>query len=362
MNNFSGGEFTTRANLNRIIKYRGGLGVKKNRILILLTSLVLVLALSLTGIAAAKPFRVAMVTDIGGLSDKSFNDAAYDGMKKLQKDQGAEIKVVESSKMEDYVPNLKSLADQKYDMIWAIGFLMADSVKEVAKMYPNQKFGIIDSEVNVPNVVSVTFKEQEGSFLVGVIAGIDSKKHKVGFVGGMEFPLIQKFEAGYKAGVKAVAPSTQVFTAYAGSFGDPAKGKELAMAQFTAYGADVVYQAAGATGLGVIAAAKAKGDGYWAIGVDKDQHAEGLVSNKDHVLACMVKRVDTGVYKATKAAIDGTFSGGKTIEYGLDDDGVGVCDNAKRTASKQALAKMEEFKKKIISGAIKVPVNPKDVK
>lgn len=170
MNNFSGGEFTTRANLNRIIKYRGGLGVKKNRILILLTSLVLVLALSLTGIAAAKPFRVAMVTDIGGLSDKSFNDAAYDGMKKLQKDQGAEIKVVESSKMEDYVPNLKSLADQKYDMIWAIGFLMADSVKEVAKMYPNQKFGIIDSEVNVPNVVSVTFKEQEGSFLVGVIA------------------------------------------------------------------------------------------------------------------------------------------------------------------------------------------------
>lgn len=335
--------------------------MKKNRFLIFGTILILVLSLSLTGFAA-QPFKVAMVTDIGGLGDKSFNDAAYDGLKKLNKDVSAEIKVVESSKMEDYVPNLKSLADQKYDMIWAIGFLMADAVNEVAKMYPEQKFGIIDSVVAQPNVVSVTFKEQEGSFLVGVIAGTDSKKQKVGFVGGMEFPLIQKFEAGFIAGVKAVSPKAKIFTAYAGNFNDAGKGKELALAQFTAFGADIVYHAAGATGLGVIAAAKEKGKGYWAIGVDKCQHAEGIVNKKDYVLACMIKRVDTGVYKATKDAIDGNFKGGKVIEYGLTDNGVGVCDNAKRTASKKALAKVEQFKKKIIDGTLVVPTDPKAVK
>jgi basic membrane protein A len=335
--------------------------VKKNRFLIFGTILILVLSLSLTGFAA-QPFKVAMVTDIGGLGDKSFNDAAYDGLKKLNKDFGAEIKVVESSKMEDYIPNLKSLADQKYDMIWAIGFLMKDALTEVAKMYPNQKFGIIDEEVELPNVVSVKFKEQEGSFLVGVIAGTDTKKQKVGFVGGMEFPLIQKFEAGFKAGVKAVSPKTQIFTAYAGNFNDAAKGKELALAQFTAFGADIVYHAAGATGLGVIAAAKEKGEGYWAIGVDKCQHEDGQVNGKDFVLACMVKRVDVGVYTATKDAINGKFKGGKTIEYGLAESGVGVCDNAKRTASKNALAKVEQYKKQIINKKFVVPTNPKAVK
>ena len=335
--------------------------MKKNRILIFGAILILVLSLSMAGFAAEK-FRVAMVTDIGGLGDKSFNDAAYDGLKKLNKDLGADIKVVESSKMEDYVPNLKSLADQKFDMIWAIGFLMKDALTEVAKMYPNQKFGIIDEEVALPNVVSVKFKEQEGSFLVGVIAGTDTRKQKVGFVGGMEFPLIQKFEAGFKAGVKAVSPKAQIFTAYAGSFNDSAKGKELALAQFTAYGADIVYHAAGATGLGVIAAAKEKGKGFWAIGVDKCQHSEGVFNKEDYVLACMVKRVDVGVYKASKDAMSGKFQGGKTIEYGLAEDGVGVCANAKRTASKNALAKVEQYKKQIISGKLVVPTDPKAVK
>lgn len=335
--------------------------MNQNRIFPILASLLLILTLSLTGLTAAKPFKVAMVTDIGGLGDKSFNDAAYDGLKMLQKEFGAEIKVVESSKMEDYVPNLKSLADQKYDVIWAIGFLMADALTEVAKAYPNQKFGIVDSEVQSPNVHSVVFKEQEGSFLVGVIAGIDSKSHKVGFVGGMEFPLIKKFEAGYLAGVKAADPKARTYSAYAGAFDNPNKGKELAAAQFT-YGADIIFHAAGSTGLGVIAAAKDRGKGYWAIGVDKCQHAEGLVNGRDQVLACMVKRVDVGVYKATAKAINGKFDGGGVTEMGLADEGVGVCANAKRTASAKALSKAEEFKKLIIAGKVKVPVDPKEIK
>jgi basic membrane protein A and related proteins len=336
--------------------------LKKMKILFkIFMVLALLIALAVPSLAASTPYRVAMVTDIGGLGDKSFNDAAYDGLKLLQKNLGADIKVVESKKMEDYVPNLKSLADQKYDMIWAIGFLMADATKEVAAMYPNQKFGIIDSEVKSPNVVSVSFKEQEGSFLVGVIAATDSKKAKVGFIGGMEFPLIKKFEAGFKAGVLAVNHKATVYSAYTGAFDNPDKGKELASAQF-AYGADIVYHASGACGLGVIAAAKEKGDGYWAMGVDKCQHAEGVVNGKDHVLACMVKRVDVGVFTATNSAYKGHFGGGSVLELGLKEDGVGVCDNAKRTASAKALAAVEKFKKEIIAGKLVVPIDPKAVK
>lgn len=340
--------------------------MKRNKIVLSCALLLLVVALCLPAFAANTPYRVAMVTDIGGLGDKSFNDAAYDGLKMLQSKFGAEIKVVESKKMEDYVPNLKSLADQKFDMIWAIGFLMADATKEVAKMYPDQKFGIVDdASFSLPNVVNVTFKEQEGSFLVGLIAAKDSKKNKVGFVGGMEFPLIQKFEAGYKAGVKAANPKAKIYTAYVGAFDNPAKGKELAQAQF-AYGADIVYHAAGASGLGVIDAAKERGKGFWAIGVDKCQHESGVYKsgNKElnSVLACMVKRVDIGVFKATSDAMNGKFAGGKQIELGLAEDGVGVCPAAAKTASKAAMALVEKYKKLIISGKIVVPTDPKAVK
>jgi basic membrane protein A len=305
---------------------------------------------------AAKPLRIAMVTDIGGLGDKSFNDSAYEGLKLCEKKLGAKIMVVESKKMEDYVPNLKSLADQKYDMIWAIGFLMNDALKEVSKQYPDVKFGIIDSVVDNPNVLSTTFKEEEGSFLVGLVAGKDTKKNIVGFVGGMEFPLIKKFEAGFKAGAKAANPKVQVRSAYAGSFGDPAKGKELANAQF-ASGADIVYHAAGATGLGVIEAAKERGKGYWAIGVDQDQHHLAPANLK----ACMVKRVDIGVFNGVKALVDGKFKGG-VVALGLKENGVSVCANTKKTASKAALKLIDKYTKLIIANKYEVPTDPAKVK
>lgn len=331
------------------------------RFLPLILIAVLVLSLSMVG-NAAQPYRVAMVTDVGGLGDKSFNDAAYLGLQNLKKDLGCDIKVVESKKMEDYVPNLKSLADQKYDIIWAIGFLMADSVKEVAKMYPDQKFGIIDETVEMPNVQSVKFKEQEGSFLVGVIAGTDTKKKKVGFIGGMEFPLIQKFEAGYKAGVKAVNPKIDVRSAYTGAFDNPAKGKELALGQF-AFGCDIIYHASGACGIGVIDAAKEKGKGFWAIGVDQDQAPIGVrADGSNAVISSMIKRVDVGVYKASKEAMDGKFQGGKTTELGLAENGVGVSESSKKTASAKALKAVEKYKKLIISGKLVVPTDPKTVK
>jgi len=254
--------------------------------------------------------------------------------------------------MEDYVPNLTSLVNQGFDMVWAVGFLMSEALTQVAAEFPNSHFGIIDAEVSAPNVVSVLFKEEEGSFLVGLVAGAETEKNRVGFVGGMEFPLIKKFEAGYKAGVKAANPKATVRSAYSGSFDDPAKGKELAIAQFM-LGADIVYHAAGATGLGVIEAAQSRGADRYAIGVDMCQHHLA----PDNVITCMIKRVDLGVFEGTKALIEGNFVG-RTLILGLKENGVGICDISKQSLSASTLALVEEYSSKIISGALVVPTDP----
>ncbi|MGE5527664.1 MAG: BMP family lipoprotein [Patescibacteria group bacterium] len=310
--------------------------------------LALSIMVTLSGIGADK-LRFAMVTDIGGLGDQSFNDSAYDGLKMLQKEYGAEIQVLESKKAEDYVPNLKSLAEQGFDMIWAIGFLMQDALTKVAGDYPNVKFGIIDAVVDKPNVTSVCFKEEEGSFLVGVIAGKTTKTKIIGFVGGMQFPLIEKFQAGFEAGVKAVNAKAMVLVNYVGSFADPTKGKETALTQF-GLGADIVYHAAGDTGTGVIEAAKEKKK--WAIGVDKDQHHLA----PKNVLACMIKRVDVGVFSGTKAVREG--KGGGVMTLGLKEDGVGVCKSAAKTVKTAVLKLVEKYKKDIIDGKLAVPTVP----
>lgn len=286
--------------------------MKRIAVLLLVCSLVLGLA----GAALAAPkYKIAMVTDIGGLGDQSFNDAAYRGLQRAEKDLGVQIKVVESKKMDDYETNLSNLAEQGYDEIWAIGFLMTDALKNVASRYPKVKFGIIDAVVDAPNVMSVTFKEEEGSFLQGVLAGKMTKKNVVGFVGGMEFPLIIKFETGFRAGVKAVNPKARVLVGYTGKFDDPGKGKELAMTQFS-QGADIIYHASGACGIGVIEAAKEKK--LYAIGVDSDQAHLAPAA----IISSMLKRVDNGVFMGAKALVDGKWKAGH-VELGLAEDGVG---------------------------------------
>lgn len=321
--------------------------------------LVAALVLGVATTSAAPKYKFAMVTDVGGLGDQSFNDSAYAGLKLAEKNLGAEIKVLQSKKMEDYVPNLRSLADQKYDMIWAIGFLMTDAVKEVATQYSNTKFGIIDSVVTdsdnkmVPNVLNVTFKEHEGSFLVGVIAAMTTKTKVVGFVGGMKMPLIEKFEAGFIAGVRAVSPKIKILSAYTGKFDDPGKGKELAMAQF-GQKADVVYHASGACGIGVIEAAKEKG--LWAIGVDSDQNHLA----PKNVLTSMMKRVDTGVFTGCQDVTKNAYKGGTVVELGLAQNGVGYAPTTAKNASKAAIAKADFFAKLIKNGKIVVPDKPAD--
>lgn len=303
---------------------------------------------------AAKKFKVAMVTDIGGLGDQSFNDAAYRGLQRAQKELGVEITVVESKKMDDYEANLRTLAEQKYDLIWAIGFLMTDAVNNVAAQYPNSKFGIVDSVVDRPNVLSVTFKEEEGSFLQGVVAGLMTKTNKIGFIGGMEFPLIIKFESGFIAGVKAVNPKAQVLVGYTGKFDDPGKGKELALTQYS-QGVDIIYHASGACGIGVIEAAKEKKK--LAIGVDSDQSHLAPAN----VVTSMIKRVDEGVFQGSKAMVEGKFKGGHVV-MGLKENGVGTAYSPGVKVPATVVNKVKEFEEKIRSGKLKVPATREEVK
>lgn len=334
---------------------------KLSRVMAVLIAAVMVVTLVAPGFAAqSKKLRVGIVFDVGGLGDQSFNDSAYRGLLRVQKELGADIRYIESKTPSDYEPNLALLAREGYDMVWAIGFLMADALKNVAKQFPNTKFGIIDNaydpaeyQKDLKNVISVVYKEHEGSFLIGAIAAMTTKTNKIGFVGGMKFPVIERFEAGFYAGALTVNPKIEIFSNYAGSFNDPAKGKTIALTMFRR-GADVVYHASGGTGIGVIEAAKE--NGFWAMGVDSDQHHLA----PKNVLACMIKRVDEGVFQGTKLLADGKFKAG-IMELGLAENGVGVCDSAPTTASKEALAKANELAKKIIAGQIKVPSTPAEL-
>jgi len=297
--------------------------------------------------------RVAMVTDVGGLGDQSFNDAAYRGLLRAESEFNAEIAVIESSAMTDYVENLSSLAEQGYDMVWAIGFLMTDALAEVAEQYPDTTFGLIDAVVDSPNVASITFKEEEGSYLVGAIAALESETDKVGFVGGMEMPLIKKFEAGFLAGVKKINPDADIVVGYTGAFDDPSAGKELALTQYN-QGADVIYHASGACGIGVIKAAAEKG--LYAIGVDSPQaHLAPY-----WVLTSMVKRVDNAVYSEVEALNEGTFEAGHKV-YGLAEDGVGYSDQALAKVHPDLMKQVNQLKQQIIDGDIQVPTSPEDV-
>ncbi|ADN02710.1 BMP family lipoprotein [Spirochaeta thermophila] len=313
-------------------------------------------------------FRVGLVTDVGGIDDRSFNQGTWEGIVRFGKEMGLEegvgYKYLQSSQEADYVPNLATFADEGLDLIVAPGFLFQNAVAEVAKQYPDRKFLVIDTVVEAPNVVSAVFAEHEGSFLVGVAAGLKAKqdgKNVVGFLGGMQFPLIEKFQAGFEAGVKAVYPECTILVDYAGDFAAPDKGQAIAQKQFNA-GAYIIFHAAGGTGNGMIKEAKErsqKGDIRWAIGVDKDQYQDGIYGEgTSAVLTSMVKRVDVAAYTVAKMTMEGNFPGGQTLAFSLKNDGVGLpAENP--NLSPEILAVVEEYAKKIASGELVVPDTPK---
>lgn len=299
-------------------------------------------------------FTVGMATDVGGLNDDSFNAATYRGILQAEKDLGIKHLVIESQRQEDYITNLQTLIDGGADLVWGVGFMMQASIDEMAKNNPDQWFGLIDEVVNQPNVASVLFKEQEGSFLVGYIAGKTTKTGRVGFVGGVESPVIGRFEAGYRAGVKAANPDVVVDVVYAAAFDDPAKGKDIALTMFNT-GADIVFHAAGGTGQGVIEAAKEKN--LFAIGVDSDQNH--LAPN--NVLTSMIKRVDVAAYDVIKMAVEGNFPGGQVLRLGLKENGVGYADSTLwdkiPAGTKEEVDKWAEA---IKEGKVVVPETPEE--
>ncbi|MFD2371362.1 BMP family protein [Brevibacillus sp. GCM10020057] len=305
---------------------------------------------------AVPTVKIGMVTDVGGVNDNSFNQSAWEGLQKLQADLNLpkeNVNYLQSTSDADYVPNLTQFVKDKWDLTWGIGFLMGDHLKKVADENKDAKMAIIDAEVDAPNVESVLFKEHEGSFLAGVVAAKMTKTKKVGFVGGVEIPVIKRFEVGFEAGVKAVDPSVQVIKVYTGAFDKPDLGKSTA-SQMYGQGADIIFHASGGTGDGVFNEAKdrkAKGENVWVIGVDKDQ---SLTFGDDITLTSMVKRVDQAVYRVSKDLIDGKFQGG--IKWlGLAEDGVGLADTSSKNVPADVLKLVDEYKQKIIKGEITVP-------
>lgn len=299
---------------------------------------------------SGKKLKIAVVYDSGGRGDKSFNDSAWRGIERAKKEFGVDAVEVESKAAKDYEGNLSQMAEDKADLVIAVGLAQSEPLAKVAAAYPDTKFAIVDGSGDAKNIRSLKFKEEEGSFLVGVAAGIVSKTGKVGFVGGQEIDLIKKFEYGFYAGAKWANPNIVVLPAkYTGDWNDQGKGKDLAALLFT-QGADVVYAAAGRAGLGTIKAAKDAGK--FCIGVDSDQDdlEPGVV------LTSMVKKVDEAVFATIRDLKDGKYSAGETI-FDLKSNGVGVTDfrNTKTAIGEAGLTKIEEAKALIISGGIKVP-------
>ncbi len=311
----------------------------------------LALVMCFGNVAIAKKIKIAMVTDVGGVNDQSFNQSAWEGLQRAQKDFGIKVSYKESRQDADYAPNMETLTDAGFDLIWGIGFLMGDAIKETAQINPDQKYAIIDfsyGKDTPKNVVGVVFQEEQPSFLVGYIAGKLTKANKVGFVGGIKFPLIEKFEYGYMAGVKMANPNCKILSQYAESFTDAAKGKAIANNMYQ-QGADIVFHASGGVGDGVIEAAKEKGK--WAIGVDKDQNFLA----PDNVLTSAMKRVDNAIYDMARKLKDGQWNGGDTVVYSLSNDGVGIAPTSGKHVPANVLAEVDKLTQKIKKGDIVVP-------
>lgn len=344
-----------------------------NKKLYLLLSLVLVATLALTACApkeeaapveeAAAPaeevaeeaptFKVAMLTDLGGLAGseevKGFSDLGWDALLKAETDLGVEVTLLEAKELADLEPNLIKMASEGYDVVVGVGFLFTDAMTAVAPQFPDTKFVIVDSVVDEPNVASLVFAEEQGSFLVGALAAGMSKTGTIGFIGGMESPLIEKFEAGYIAGARAVNPDIEVLSGYTGSFTDVAAGKEISLTQY-GQSADIIYAAAGSCGLGTIEAAKE--NGFYAIGVDTNQDAVAPGS----VLTSMLKHVEVAVYEAIKSAYEGDFIAGVTT-FDLSVGGVGYSpmEFTKDAVPADLITTVDGLAERIINGDFTVP-------
>jgi basic membrane protein A and related proteins len=355
--------------------------VKKSvRSVLALMAVLVLLAVSLAGCSTPAPtsstttggttpapaaMKTAMVTDVGGLGDKSFNDLSWAGLQKAKTELGVETKVLESKQIADYESNLSQLAQAGYSPIFAVGFLMTDALSKESTAFPNTNWAGIDIFVNNPpkNVVGINFKEQEAGYLAGIVAGLATKDtfdprlnkdNIIGFVGGMPIPPVQRYEAGFVAGAKSVNPTVKIISLYAGKFDDQAKGKELGLSLISSK-ADVIFAAAGQTGIGTFTACKESNKALF-IGVDTDQF-NTLTDPGKVILTSAMKNIDTAVFDVVKQAKDGAFPGGQNMSFGIKEDGVGLApyhdfDSVVPQAIKDAVTKaISDIK----AGTITVP-------
>lgn len=311
----------------------------------------IVLAVAITALSASD-FKPAVVFDMGGKFDKSFNEGVYNGIEKFKKDTGISYKSFEITNPTQREQAIKKMAQRGNNLVVGIGFAQGPAIEKVAQKFPETKFGIIDMVVNKPNVQSIIFKEHEGSFLVGMLAAMASKTQKVGFIGGMDIPLIRKFQCGYEQGAKYANPKIEIIQNMTGStpsaWNNPSKGGELAKGQFSR-GVDVIFAAAGGTGIGVYQAAKDAGN--LAIGVDSNQN----YLQPGTMLTSMVKRVDVAAYNLFESVKNGTFKPGLKV-LGLKENGVGwTLDKHNKDLITDEMKKaVDQAKADIISGKIKV--------
>ena len=302
--------------------------------------------------AADDEFKIGLITDVGGVNDGSFNQSAWEGLEKAGEELGVEVNYLESATDADYQPNMETFVDEDYDLIISVGYMLADATREAAEANPDTKFAIIDdSSIDLPNVTSLMFKAEQASYLVGYVAGLTTKTNNIGFVVGMTNETMNQFGYGYCAGAIDANPDITVQQFNANSFADSATGKTMANTAIT-NGADIVFQAAGATGLGVIEACLEAG--VYAIGVDSDQSS---IAPKT-VLTSAMKRVDNAVYDAVQELIDDKLEGGVQT-FDLAAGGVDIAPS-QDLISDDVIKAVDEVKEKIISGDVVIPDNKDD--
>jgi basic membrane protein A len=318
----------------------------------ILAAIVTVLTLVAPAVSQAE-MKVGLVLEKSGKDDKSFNASAYQGVKRAEKELGVTTKTVEAPDNSAYESLQRAFAEKKFDLIIAVGFHQKEAVTKNAARFPDQKFLLVDEDAKMKNVRSVMFEEQEGSYLVGALAALHSKSGKIGFIGGMDVPLIRRFQLGYEAGAKKINPKAEVFVNYLGVTGEawnnPPKAKELALDQY-GRGAEVIFSAAGNSGLGVFDAAEAQKK--FAIGVDSNQNWV----KPGFILSSMLKRVDEAVFDSVKSLKEGRFETG-LVRYGVKTKGVDYAmdENNAKLVTADDKKKLEDLRTQIVSGKISVP-------
>ncbi|MFC1862552.1 BMP family protein [Thermodesulfobacteriota bacterium] len=309
--------------------------------------------------ALSKTIKVGLVTDVGTIDDKTFNEFAYKGMNRAAKDFDLTTAFIETQQPTDYDKNIGQFINEGYDVVVTVGFMLGDATKRMAERYPDKKFIIVDFAYNptVKNIIGLVFAENESGFMAGALAGLMTKSNTIGIVGGMEIPPVIKFRIGYEAGAKYVNPNCEVLGVYIDSFVDPARGKTAALSQMEE-GADVIFGAGGLTGTGGIQGAAA--EGTWVIGVDQDEYDTsfkgGKVKGSEKLISSAMKRVDNAVYQSLQMVVEGKFKGGVKV-FDITNAGIGLAPfhEAENKIPASVKERLKAIEKDLKAGKIKVP-------